>query len=99
MTILSSQRYLDEEIVEEKKAQIAVESVVLIPCSYVGYLDGEEYAIVVDKHHTMAAAKELGIIVKFDVTEDSEKLTGDALLEARWIDSAYYDVETGMDVF
>lgn len=99
MKYLSSQRYLDEATVESKKEEINGLVEIVIPCSYVGIIDGTEYAIVVDKHHTMAAAKELGIKIVFDVKEDSENLTGDALLEARFIDSPYYDIETGIDEF
>lgn len=99
--ILSSQRYLDREIVAKKKRQLkkADTDFVDVPCSEVGEIDGINYAIVVDKHHTMAAAKELGIEIRFVIGDDSEKLKGDDLLQARYIDSPYYDVETGIDEF
>ena len=99
MQYISSQRFLDDHIVEEKKAALAGIESVTIPCSYVGIIDGIEYAMVVDKHHTMAAAKLLGIPVFFKVGHDSENLIGDDLLVARYIDSDYYDIETGHNVF
>lgn len=99
MKYISSQRYLDQETVNAKKAEIEGLESVVVPCSYVGTINGIEYAMVVDKHHTMAAAKELGIEVVYDVKADPENLEGEDLLEARFIDSAYYDVETGVDEF
>lgn len=99
MTYISSQRFLDSEIVESKKADLDGAQSVIIPCSYVGEINGVEYAMVSDHHHTMAAAKELGISIEFGVSADPEGLEGDALLEARWMDSAYYNVETGVDEF
>lgn len=99
MTYLSSQRYMNEAVVESKKSELYGCESISIPCSYVGFIDGEEYAIVVDKHHTLAAARELGIKVQFVVDPDSENLEGEELLSARWIDSPYYDIETGRDEF
>lgn len=101
ITILSSQRYLDRETVKKKKKHLGKEKIdkVMIPCSDVGVIDGKHYAIVVDKHHLMEAAKELGLKIVFNIEEDSEKLTGDELLEQRYIDSPYYDIETGIDEF
>ena len=95
MKYISSQHYLNESIVAEKETQLiqTAASVVSIPCIYVGEIDGEEYAMVFDHHHLMAAAKALGINVTFAVDDDPEGLTGDTLLETRWIDGDYYDVE------
>jgi hypothetical protein len=99
MKYISSQRYLDPEIVEAKKGALDGESSVSIPCSYVGMINGTEYAMVADKHHTLAAARELGLEISFEVAADPEQLEGEALLEARYIDSSYYDIETGKDEF
>ena len=99
ITYISSQRYLDEDIVEEKKREIKGLPFVTVPCTYVGEIEGEDYALIADKHHTMEAAKELGIDVIFELRGDSEGLTGDDLLEARYVDSPYYDIMTGMDVW
>lgn len=92
---------MDREIVDEKKNELweSEATEVEIPCSDVGEIDGIEYAMIVDNHHTLAAARELGIKIIFVIDDDSEGLTGDDLLEARYIDSPYYDVETGIDEF
>lgn len=94
MTYISSQHYIDAEIVEEKKADLEGVTEVVIPCTYVGVIDGVEYAMQNDKHHTLAAARELGIPVVFDVEDDAEGLTGEELLEVRYNDGDYYNVET-----
>ncbi|MFA5911833.1 MAG: hypothetical protein WC815_23885 [Vicinamibacterales bacterium] len=99
MRYISSQRYLDPETVETKKAELEDVESVSIPCSYVGIINGVEYAMVADKHHTLAAARELGLEIEFDVSPDPEYLEGEALLEARYIDSSYYNIETGIDEF
>ena len=102
MKYISSQHYIDAEIVEAKKAELEGVTEVVIPCTYVGIIDGVEYVMQNDKHHTLAAARELGIPVVFDVEDDSEGLTGEELLEARYNDGDYYDVETSdpmSDVF
>ena len=95
MTIISSQHYINPEIVAEKIGQLTAAGAksVIVPCSYVGIIDGVEYAIQTDGHHTLSAARELGLPVEYDITEDSEGLTGLELLEARYMDGDYYDVE------
>ena len=94
MTYISSQHYIDPKIVEAKKAELVDVFEVVIPCTYVGVIDGVEYAMQNDKHHTLAAAKELGIPVVFDISDDAEGLAGEELLEARYNDGDYYNVET-----
>ena len=95
MKYISSQHYINDEIVEAKIEELAAQNVeeVIISCSYVGFIDGVEYAMQNDKHHTLAAARALGIRYTFEVREDAEGLTGEALLDARWNDDDYYDVE------
>ena len=94
MTIISSQHYINWETVEEKMEQLKGKSNIIIPCAYVGEIDGVEYAVQIDGHHTLAAARELGIEVEFDVHDDDEGLEGEALLDARYMDGDYYRVET-----
>lgn len=48
---------------------------------------------MMDGHHTYQAAKELGLEISFDVTDDPEGLDGDDLLMAYYGDRDYYDVE------
>jgi len=94
MTIISSQHYINQDIVERKMTEIKDREYVLIPCSYVGIIDGVEYAMQNDGHHTLAAARELGLEIRFSVDDDPEGLTGEELLESRYMDGDYYDVET-----
>lgn len=51
-------------------------------------------AIQADGHHTMAAARELGIEIRFVFSADPEGLSGEVALDARWNDGDWYDVET-----
>jgi hypothetical protein len=67
-----------------------------VPCYFIE-IDGEDYAIIADKHHTLAAARELGIPVKFVVGDHPEQLQGEDLLKGMWMDSPYYAIETGRD--
>lgn len=94
MTIISSQHFIDWEIVEKKMEEINGMSKVVIPCTYVGYIDGVEYVMQNDGHHTLAAARELEIEVEFDIAVDSEDLEGEELLEQRYNDGDWYNVET-----
>lgn len=95
MTIISTQQYIDWEIVESKMQAIADVDAVVIPCYYVGVIDGVEYAMQADGHHTLTAARELGKAVKFNVIDDPEGLSGEELLEARHSgEGDYYNVET-----
>lgn len=93
MTIISSQHYIDPEIVERKMSELAGVQSVTIPCYYVGIIDGVEYAMQADGHHTLCAARELGINVIYNVVADPEDLTGENLLDARYGDGDWYNVE------
>lgn len=95
MTIISSQHYINDSIVDRKIAELQAAGAdhVVITCSYVGVIDGVEYAMQSDGHHTLAAARELDLAVEFDVGDDPESLTGEELLAARYMDGDWYDVE------
>ena len=62
-------------------------------CWNIGEIDGEEYAIMADGHHTMTAARELGIEIIFDIGEEPDGLTGETALEVHWNDGDWYIVE------
>lgn len=94
MKVISSQHFIDWDIVEEKMTAISGLEFVEIPCYEVGEIDGEEYAIQADGHHTLTAARELGIEVRFVYSEEPEGLTGEAALNAHWNDGDWYNVET-----
>lgn len=72
--VMSSQRFLDDEIVEEKKEEIIAEGIQEITCpvtkAYLQDLEGNELYILTDKHHTLAAARELNIPVRFEEAEN-----------------------------
>lgn len=93
MKIISSQHYLDWKKVEEKMEEIAGMKSVEIPCREIGEIDGEEYAVQIDGHHTLAAARELGIPVEFTFEDGQEELSGDDYLQAHWMDGDWYDVQ------
>ena len=93
MTIISSQQFIDPEIVEEKMKDISGVAEVVIPCYYVGEIDGIEYAMQADGHHTLAAARELGIPYSFEISDDPEGLSGEEMLTIRWMGGDWYDVE------
>jgi hypothetical protein len=90
-TIISSQRYLDNSIINDKMAELAnTESVTLVAWDVKAY----DCAILSDGHHTYAAAKELGITINFAIVDHPEGISGDDLLEQAWMDSDWYNVET-----
>lgn len=93
MRIISSQHYLDWNIVEEKMNEIEGMESIEIPCCEIGEIDGEEYAVQVDGHHTLAAARELGIPVEFTFDEDPDGLEGEEYLVNHYMDGDWYDVE------
>lgn len=92
--IISSQRYLDESIVAEK----VITGPICLP-AYAVEIDGVQYAVLADGHHRRAAAIEAGVEVSYEIKSHPEYLTGEALLEAMYNDSDYYDIETGSLVF
>ncbi len=94
MKIISSQHYLNWDIVEEKMNEIEGMESVEIPCCEIGEINGVEYAVQIDGHHTLAAARELGITVEFTFNEDPEGLTGDEYLSNHYMDGDWYDVES-----
>lgn len=90
--IISSQKHLDWNIVEQKMSgMVGVESLTLEAWDVKAY----DCAVLYDGHHTIAAARELGIPVSYTVIDHPEGISGDNLLEQAWMDSDWYDVETG----
>lgn len=96
MMIVSSQHFLNLDIVAKKAEDLSSSgaSEVVIPCWDIGECDGIHMAIQADGHHALAAARELGLSVRFDVSDDPEKLTGLAALDIRYNDGDWYNVET-----
>lgn len=99
-TKISSQRHLDDEIVEAKRA--AKDYAVTL--GKVITVDGVDYQVVIDGHHSLAAAKADGVEPVYRVataTECDREAIEDVqqYLEAHWMDGDYYDVETGNNVW
>jgi hypothetical protein len=101
--VISSQRFINEEIVAEKIAAEDFE-VMLSP----GFeIDGEIYQVVLDGHHSLQAAKQAGVDPFFWVADCSDH-DAIGLLDAGNIDdfmmavhmgNDYYNTETGKDVW
>lgn len=98
--IISSQRHLDSEIVNEKIAQLEAEqpSEIVLQTWAVGG-DFDDIEILFDGHHTLEAAQQLGIAIRFEQVECTENLTGEDMLNQFWMDSDWYDIETGNAAF
>lgn len=92
MKIISSQHYINYNIVDSKLEELADAEVLEIEAYDAGEIDGEEYAVLFDKHHTLYAAKELGIKIEVVVVNHPEGLTGQKLLEEQWMDGDWYYV-------
>lgn len=100
ITKISSQRHLDEEIVEAKRAAKDFD----VTLGKVIAVDGVEYQVVIDGHHSLAAAIADGAEPEYHVatvTEcDREGIQDvEEYLEAHWVDSDYYNIDTGSSVW
>lgn len=100
--IISSQHFLDDEIVQSKVD--AADFVVTLSPAF--EVDGVVVQVVLDGHHSFAAAQRVGVAPEYEVatvqTNDAINLIeADPLtfLEAVWVDGDYYDVITGGDVW
>lgn len=102
--LISSQRYLSEEIAAAKAA--AADYTVNVTPEFEIAGIGMVRAIV-DGHHSYAAAIEAGVapvFVELTATENDriallEAGDVEAYLEAAYHDSAWYDIESGYDIF
>lgn len=100
MKVISSQRYLDEQMVADKLDGLAQSGAAYIECPIIDAemtdLNGEDVYVMIDNHHTLAAARELGLEIRFEtVANPYGDLHGDDLLEQCYMDSDWYYVETG----
>ncbi len=98
MQTISSQHFLDDAIVAAKLAAQDFEVLVSPEFAY----DGQTIRVVLDGHHSLAAAKLAGVSPEY-VTADAtanDKVAllargeVDDFLEASWVDGDYYNVET-----
>ena len=103
MKTISSQAYRDDEIVAEKLANEDF-TVYVTP---VFVIDGEEYRVVTDGHHSFEAAKLAGVdpvFVEQSISENDniamlENGQIDMFLEHAYVDTDWYDIETGYWAF
>ena len=96
MTTISSQRFLDQDTVDKK---IENNDFVVMVATI-----SDDYQIVIDGHHSLEAAKQVGvdpIFVESDYNYASEVecIGFDNFLAAHFVDSAWYNIETGYDEF
>ena len=100
MLVISSQRYLNEEIVEQKMEELkGLTSLTIGVIDVEMEDDGEALFLLFDKHHTYEACKRLGIEVEFEEVENIFSVTGDELLMQAHYGDDYYNVITGIGIW
>ena len=97
MKVISSQRHLNFDIVDQKIEEIKFLDFVTLPIidTEMTDLDGNDLYILVDGHHRKEAAAEIGIEIRYEEVKNVHGVTGEALLDTCYNDSDWYDVETG----
>lgn len=103
ITTISSQRFLNDETVEAKRAAKDYE----VAVSPAFEIDGETYRVVLDGHHSLEAAKLDDVkpdYTEYDRTQHDAValiLNGDieTFLEVVHFGGDYYDVATGKDIW
>lgn len=103
MKTISSQRYIDDSIVKAKRE--AADYEVFVSPSF--EIDGDEFRVVLDGHHSLAAAREDGeepVFIEYSASEhdaicllESGDLEG--FLQATHMGDDYYNIETGKDIW
>lgn len=99
--MISSQRYIDETIVAEKLE--ARDFAVTV--AFLSHPDfpGEEFTLLVDGHHSLAAAKQAGVAPEITHVDhlqaELDALGLEDFLTVYSMGDDWYDVETGVDVW
>lgn len=100
--LISSQRYIDEETVAQKIEDNDFE----VQLSPVFEIDGQEYQVIMDGHHSYHAAIEVGVEPDYttQTATDNDRILLldtdiDLFLEACHIDSDWYNIETGITIW
>ena len=87
---ISSQRYLDVDIVNVKKAELANTTELELPVVEIN-LNQEIYHVLIDGHHRLEAATELGINITYNIVDViSPERSEDYLIEKHYGDDYYY---------
>ena len=97
---ISSQRYLDDDIVAAKLA----DGDFIVTLARISDADGNEYDVVIDGHHSIAAAKEAGVSPVFEHSDYNYQkevtcIGFDGWLAQHCIDAAWYDIDTDIEVW
>lgn len=103
MKTISSQRFLDDAVVESKRGATTY----IVKVSPAFEIEGETLRVVLDGHHTLEAAKLDGVEPEYVEQSPRENDTISVLNDGRVddflamhrMDSDFYDVETGIDVW
>ena len=102
MQYISSQHYRDQDIIDAKRA--AADYVVLV--SPVFFHGGEEVSVVIDGHHSHAAAIADGVepIYITATEQECDKIAligndGELYLEASWVDGDWYNINSKRSVW
>ena len=101
--IISSQRYLDQDTVNDNIDRQDYE----VTLSPEFELDGNTYQVVLDGHHAYHAALAAGAEPLFVIADSSDNDTicllnegmVDEFLAANHMDSDWYDIRTGRDIW
>ena len=98
MRTISSQKYLDPQIVEEKR-----ENEDYVAFYVIVEIEDEEYRVVVDGHHSIAAAKADGVKIELELATqelvDFAASDPDDFMTQHQLDSDWYDINTGRNVW
>lgn len=99
-TIISSQKYIDEATVASKRAAADY----MVTVGKVITIDGQDYSVLIDGHHSLAAARADGVEPTYRTATvqecDREGIESvEDYLAAHWIDCDWYDVATGKAIF
>ena len=101
--LISSQRYLDDEVVQSKRE--SGDYVVTVSPEF--EMDGETYQAIIDGHHSLAAAELDGVAAEFIIAtpqkDDRVLLLADgkvdSYLMSAYVDSTWYNYATKIDLF
>jgi hypothetical protein len=100
--LISSQRHLDSDTVEAKR-DAKDYGIVVSPAFSV---DGVEYRVLIDGHHSLAAAKADGVnpVVHVATATECDKIalldeSVDAYLEVAFMDDDWYNVATSKRIW
>jgi len=95
MKIITSQEYIDQDIVDAKIAAEDYEVFITEPFE----LDGVEFAVLVDGNHSLKAAIQAGVEPTITVIDmqryELAGVTAEEALERCWMDGEYRDAFTG----